>query len=88
MSIRRCSGAAEGAAAVRGAARGAGPLERLGAGAAARNGLDRRRLQSWYFDRNGRNTIMWPGFTFEYRRRTKHFDAAAYRLAPRAAATS
>jgi cation diffusion facilitator CzcD-associated flavoprotein CzcO len=42
---------------------------------------------SWYFDRNGRNSIMWPGFTFEYRRRTKHFDAAAYRLEPRAAAT-
>ena len=36
---------------------------------------------SWYFDRNGRNSIQWPGFTFEYRRRTKRFDAAAYRLA-------
>ena len=24
---------------------------------------------SWYFDRNGRNSIQWPGFTFEYRRR-------------------
>ena len=41
---------------------------------------------SWYFDRNGRNSIMWPGYTFEYRRRTKRFDAAAYRLSPRAAA--
>jgi cation diffusion facilitator CzcD-associated flavoprotein CzcO len=37
---------------------------------------------SWYLDRNGRNSIMWPGFTFEYRRRTRHFDAEAYRLAP------
>jgi cation diffusion facilitator CzcD-associated flavoprotein CzcO len=37
---------------------------------------------SWYFDRNGRNSIQWPGFTFEYRRRTRRFDAAAYRLAP------
>ena len=35
---------------------------------------------SWYFDRNGRNSIQWPGFTFEYRRRTRRFDAAAYRL--------
>ena len=45
---------------------------------------------SWYFDRNGRNSIQWPGFTFEYRRRTRRFDAAAYRLAPptRAAAQS
>src|SRR6185503_2440761 len=37
---------------------------------------------SWYFDRNGRNSIQWPGFTFEYRRRTRRFDAASYRLAP------
>jgi cation diffusion facilitator CzcD-associated flavoprotein CzcO len=35
---------------------------------------------SWYFDRNGRNSIQWPGFTFEYRRLTKRFDAADYRL--------
>jgi cation diffusion facilitator CzcD-associated flavoprotein CzcO len=37
---------------------------------------------SWYIDRNGRNSIMWPGYTFEYRRRTRRFDAEAYRLAP------
>jgi cation diffusion facilitator CzcD-associated flavoprotein CzcO len=36
---------------------------------------------SWYFDRNGRNSIQWPGFSFEYRRRTRRFDAAAYRMA-------
>jgi cation diffusion facilitator CzcD-associated flavoprotein CzcO len=36
---------------------------------------------SWYFDRNGRNSIQWPGFTFEYRRRTRRFDPAAYRVA-------
>jgi cation diffusion facilitator CzcD-associated flavoprotein CzcO len=36
---------------------------------------------SWYFDGNGRNSIQWPGFTFEFRRRTRRFDAAAYRLA-------
>jgi hypothetical protein len=37
---------------------------------------------SWYFDSNGRNSIQWPGFTFEYRRRTRRFDTPAYRLAP------
>jgi cation diffusion facilitator CzcD-associated flavoprotein CzcO len=37
---------------------------------------------SWYFDGTGRNSIQWPGFTFEYRRRTRRFDAPAYRLAP------
>jgi cation diffusion facilitator CzcD-associated flavoprotein CzcO len=39
---------------------------------------------SWYIDRNGRNSIQWPGFTFEYRRRTRRFDTEAYRLAPAA----
>jgi cation diffusion facilitator CzcD-associated flavoprotein CzcO len=35
---------------------------------------------SWYLDRNGRNSIQWPGFTFEFRRRTRRFDADDYRL--------
>ena len=35
---------------------------------------------SWYLDRNGRNSIQWPGFTFEFRRRTRHFEADDYRL--------
>jgi cation diffusion facilitator CzcD-associated flavoprotein CzcO len=43
---------------------------------------------SWYFDGTGRNSIQWPGFTFEFRRRTRRFDAAAYRLAPATRATS
>jgi cation diffusion facilitator CzcD-associated flavoprotein CzcO len=34
---------------------------------------------SWYIDRNGRNSIMWPGFTFGYRNRARRFDPAAYR---------
>ncbi len=33
---------------------------------------------SWYLDENGRNSTLWPGFTFAYRRRTRHFDAASY----------
>jgi cation diffusion facilitator CzcD-associated flavoprotein CzcO len=37
---------------------------------------------SWYLDRSGRNSIQWPGFTFEYRRRTRRFEAAEYRLSP------
>jgi len=35
---------------------------------------------SWYIDRNGRNTTIWPDFTWRFRRRTKCFDADAYRL--------
>jgi cation diffusion facilitator CzcD-associated flavoprotein CzcO len=43
---------------------------------------------SWYIDRNGRNSIQWPGHTFEYRRRTRRFDAEAYRLVPRSGSPS
>jgi hypothetical protein len=38
---------------------------------------------SWYLDGNGRNTTLWPGFTFEFRRRTRHFDVQHYDLIPR-----
>jgi cation diffusion facilitator CzcD-associated flavoprotein CzcO len=37
---------------------------------------------SWYLDRNGRNSIQWPGFTFEFRRRTSSFEAGDYVVAP------
>jgi cation diffusion facilitator CzcD-associated flavoprotein CzcO len=37
---------------------------------------------SWYLDRHGRNSIQWPGFTFEFRRRTRRFEPAEYRLSP------
>lgn len=41
--------------------------------------------RSWYLDGQGRNSVIWPGFTVEFRRRTRRFDAAAFRLddAPR-----
>ena len=33
---------------------------------------------SWYLDKHGNNTTLWPSFTFEFRRMTRHFDVAAY----------
>ena len=33
---------------------------------------------SWYLDKHGRNTTLWPKFTFEFRRITRHFDLGAY----------
>ena len=33
---------------------------------------------SWYLTRSGKNTTVWPGFTFEYRRLTQRFDAGSY----------
>ncbi|MFD4291973.1 flavin-containing monooxygenase [Rhodococcus sp. NPDC058505] len=33
---------------------------------------------SWYLDKHGNNTTLWPGFTFEFRNQTKHFDLDAY----------
>ena len=35
---------------------------------------------SWYLDARGRNTTLWPDFTFRFRKRTRHFDADAYEL--------
>ncbi|GAB2642569.1 flavin-containing monooxygenase [Nocardia goodfellowii] len=33
---------------------------------------------SWYLDKHGNNTTLWPDFTFEFRRLTKKFDVSAY----------
>lgn len=42
---------------------------------------------SWYLDASGRNTTLWPGFTFEFWRRTRHFDPQHYDLIPRKVST-
>jgi cation diffusion facilitator CzcD-associated flavoprotein CzcO len=34
--------------------------------------------QSWYLTREGKNTTLWPGFTVEFRLRTRRFDAERY----------
>ncbi|MDI1436014.1 flavin-containing monooxygenase [Polyangium sorediatum] len=39
---------------------------------------------SWYQTRSGKNTTLWPGFTFEYRLRTRRFDPAPYEVVPMA----
>lgn len=49
-------------------------------------GLDRRLAgtvwqsgcHSWYLDRHGHNTTLWPGSTIRFRRETARFDAARY----------
>jgi cation diffusion facilitator CzcD-associated flavoprotein CzcO len=33
---------------------------------------------SWYIDANGRNTTLWPGFTWRFRQLTRRFDVSAY----------
>ncbi len=35
---------------------------------------------SYYLDASGRNATIWPGFTWRYRRRTRHFDPADFEL--------
>jgi len=35
---------------------------------------------SWYLDAGGRNSTLWPGFTWEYRLKTRRFDPSAYSL--------
>jgi hypothetical protein len=35
---------------------------------------------SWYFDKNGRNSAMWPTFTWEFRQLLRSADLADYEL--------
>jgi cation diffusion facilitator CzcD-associated flavoprotein CzcO len=35
---------------------------------------------SWYLDRNGRNGVWWPGFTWRLWQRTRRFDTSDYQL--------
>jgi cation diffusion facilitator CzcD-associated flavoprotein CzcO len=37
---------------------------------------------SWYLDRHGRNTTLWPDFTFLSRRRVSAFDEESYEATP------
>jgi len=37
---------------------------------------------SWYIDSKGRNSALWPGLTWPFRRRTARFDPAAYTFRP------
>lgn len=75
--------------------RGVRAVEVLPAAQAAFNDELQRRMRgtvwasgcaSWYLDAGGRNSTLWPGFTWEFRRRTRRFDQAAYTLTPREAA--
>jgi cation diffusion facilitator CzcD-associated flavoprotein CzcO len=34
--------------------------------------------KSWYLDDTGRNSTLWPGFTWPFREATRRFDAAEY----------
>jgi cation diffusion facilitator CzcD-associated flavoprotein CzcO len=36
---------------------------------------------SWYLDRNGRNSTIWPDFTWRFWQQTRRFDEPAYMLA-------
>jgi len=36
------------------------------------------QCQSWYLDDTGRNTTLWPSWTFRFRGRTRRFDAESY----------
>jgi cyclohexanone monooxygenase len=43
---------------------------------------------SWYLDAHGKNTSLWPTFTWRFHDRTRHFDIAAYDVQERRAALS
>ena len=72
--------------------RGAGRLEVRREAMEAYNALIQRKLEgsvwntggcsSWYVDANGRNTTIWPDFTWRFWKRTREFDPAQYTLTP------
>jgi cation diffusion facilitator CzcD-associated flavoprotein CzcO len=75
-------------------AAGGGPCEVRSEVAAAYNASLQRKLpdtvwgsgcSSWYLDPEGRNLTLWPGFTFEFRRRTRRFRPADFTVGPPAA---
>ena len=35
---------------------------------------------SWYLNHDGKNTTLWPGFTFEYRHKTRRFKVKDYEV--------
>jgi cation diffusion facilitator CzcD-associated flavoprotein CzcO len=39
--------------------------------------------KSWYIDRTGRNTTIWPRFTWQFRRSARSFEPSAYRFLSR-----
>ncbi|WP_225728276.1 MULTISPECIES: NAD(P)/FAD-dependent oxidoreductase [unclassified Nocardia] len=39
---------------------------------------------SWFLDENGKNTTLWPDFSFRFRRLVRKFDAEAYETTTRA----
>jgi hypothetical protein len=41
--------------------------------------------KSWYLDRTGRNSTLWPGFTMPFRRRLRTLRPEHYALTPRKA---
>jgi hypothetical protein len=42
---------------------------------------------SWYIDATGRNSTLWPDFTFRFRRQATAFDPAVYEQLPRTVRT-
>ena len=38
--------------------------------------------QSWYLDSTGRNTTLWPDYTFRFRSQMKHADLREFSTAP------
>jgi cation diffusion facilitator CzcD-associated flavoprotein CzcO len=50
--------------------------------AASRSTVWERGCHSWYTTSSGRNISNWPGMTYRYRHRVRHFDLASYRIMP------
>jgi cation diffusion facilitator CzcD-associated flavoprotein CzcO len=54
----------------------AAEMERRAEGTTWRSGC-----KSWYLNKHGKSVALWPGYTFEYRWRTRRFDLERYDVA-------
>ena len=50
--------------------------------APGKDGVEQGGCKSWYLDEHGVNRTLWPGWTWDFRRRTRRFDPEPYILAP------
>jgi cation diffusion facilitator CzcD-associated flavoprotein CzcO len=49
-------------------------------GSAQKNSVWLSGCKSWYLDARGRNTTLWPSYTFSFRKLVRTFDVAAYEI--------
>ena len=56
------------------------PVQRRAGGPAGRPARPSTGGGNWYLDPTGRNSTLWPDYSWSYWLRMRHFDPTAYRV--------